>query len=590
MNVLPRASAYSEEIVEIPTNVSVNKKGYVYYNADTYWTDSKDKSHKYAGHTKVCIGKILIPGSDWTDDPRMHPNSNYYRLFDVEKLPVAPERADSISVGVICAVSHLSSEIGLTGVLAEVFGEEDARLILDLAMYMLVQESAVFQHFPHWGRSHALFSETVRSDSYISVFERENITIPKINLFKTLWARKVITDGKVFFCYDSTNVNSQAEGVFLVEKGHAKDDPSLCQVNTDYVVRQSDGLPVTFTTFPGSINDMAEASEMIAFFEKLLGSDEWKKSRQEITLVSDRGYISEENVSLMDDAGVGFLLMLRRNMGITDSLLEQHAPSVRSSANYIAERDQYAMTLASPLFEGDTLERYFHIVWDSVLESRHRKCLFNEVANTEKRIRKMIERKTRISEEEAFRYKKWFTLELNEAGTLNVKKRGRGKGTKPVTAYVICSAARNTESIDQYLHKCGYYILVTSEKMSAEEALLAYSKRDCVEKVFMALKSFLGMDKIGTQTDESIHAKSLIWFVAAILHSLLFTGTKDLRVSDRKTFTVPSVVDLLEEINSDKNLMTSQYERRYKPNRKQSDILKALGISTTDIDDRISVL
>ena len=98
------------------------------------------------------------------------------------------------------------------------------------------------------------------------------------------------------------------------------------------------------------------------------------------------------------------------------------------------------------------------------------------------------------------------------------------------------------------------------------------------------------MDKIGTQTDESIHAKSLIWFVAAILHSLLFTGTKDLRVSDRKTFTVPSVVDLLEEINSDKNLMTSQYERRYKPNRKQSDILKALGISTTDIDDRISVL
>ena len=84
---MPRASAYSEEIVEIPTNVSVNKKGYVYYNADTYWTDSKDKSHKYAGHTKVCIGKILIPGSDWTDDPRMHPNSNYYRLFDVEKRP-----------------------------------------------------------------------------------------------------------------------------------------------------------------------------------------------------------------------------------------------------------------------------------------------------------------------------------------------------------------------------------------------------------------------------------------------------------------------------------------------------------------------
>ena len=44
---MPRASAYSEEIVEIPTNVSVNKKGYVYYNADTYWTDSKGCSYFY---------------------------------------------------------------------------------------------------------------------------------------------------------------------------------------------------------------------------------------------------------------------------------------------------------------------------------------------------------------------------------------------------------------------------------------------------------------------------------------------------------------------------------------------------------------
>lgn len=213
-----------------------------------------------------------------------------------------------------------------------------------------------------------MFSEKIRSDSYISVFEREHLTIPKINQFKTLWAKKVIGDGKLYFCYDSTNVNSQAEGSFLVEKGHAKDDPSLCQVNTDYVVRQSDGLPVTFTAFPGSINDMAEASEMISFFEKLIGSEEWHSKEPEITLISDRGYISEENVSLMDDAGIGFLLMLRRNMGITDAMLEEHAEEIRSSLNYIADRDQYAKSFMAPLFDGDERERCFHIIWDPVLK------------------------------------------------------------------------------------------------------------------------------------------------------------------------------------------------------------------------------
>ncbi|MCR5294037.1 MAG: hypothetical protein K6E30_02525 [Lachnospiraceae bacterium] len=57
--------------------------------------------------------EIEDPGSDWTGGPRMHPNGNYYKLFDIQKLPAAPERADSISVGVITAVARLSVDSGL---------------------------------------------------------------------------------------------------------------------------------------------------------------------------------------------------------------------------------------------------------------------------------------------------------------------------------------------------------------------------------------------------------------------------------------------------------------------------------------------
>ena len=106
----------------------------------------------------------------------------------------------------------------------------------------------------------------------------------------------------------------------------------------------------------------------------------------------------------------------------------------------------------------------------------------------------------------------------------------------------------------------------------------------------MALKSFLGMDKIGVDSDDSIHAKSLIWFIAAILHSLIFSKTTALRVNDRKSFTVPSIIDLLEEITADKNLATGKYERRYKLIKKQNSILNALQISAEDIDSCIENL
>ena len=573
--------------VDIPTNVSVSN-GYVYYNLTSEWISGKaNPDKKRAEHKKRLIGKSVLGNGDWKKDRRMIPNDAYFQLFEKEKLPEPPVRADNISVGVYTAIQKISAGSGLSSILAEVFDEEQAQLILDLAMYMIMQESAVFQHFPHWGRNHALFSESVRSDSYICNFQKNSLSLSKINQFKRLWARKAIDDGKLFFCYDSTNVNSQAEGVFLVQKGHAKDDPALDQVNTDYVVRQRDGLPVTFTTFPGSVVDMAEASEMIGFFGKLLD----KETKVSITMICDRGYISEDNVLEMDNAKIGFLLMLRRNMGITQELIIKNESSVKSSVYYIPELDQYGKTVPGRLFDGDTKTRYFHIIWDPVLEAKHRKKLFSDLAGKEKAVEKAIDRKARFTEDELKKFRAWFDLEIEPADPVNVKMRGRGSGReKEVPTYIIKGAAKSHMRIDQDAKQCGYYILVTSRPMTISQVLEAYSKRDCVEKVFMALKSFLGMDKIGVDSDDSIHAKTLIWFVAAILHSLIFNKTAGLRVNDRKSFTVPAIIDLLEEITADKNLVTGKYERRYKPIKKQSRILNAMQLTVKDIDSCIENL
>ena len=557
-------------IVPIPKNCSVTKQGYVLYNLTTYWTDSVDGSHKYGDHEKLLIGKIVGDRDNWQTERRMYPNDNYFKQFKPEELPEYPEKSNNISVGLFTVVSCLTESIGLNTILCDVFGVINARLILDLACYMLSQESAVFQHYPHWARSNAIFSETISSDTTISEFLNDNISLSDINLFKEKWARHSIGNGKIYLCYDSTNVNSRATGVMLVQKGWAKDDKSLLQVNTDYVVRQEDGVPVTFTTFPGSITDIAEASETLKFFDNLLKDSAGAgdngitgqnnaspdKPNLEITMVCDRGYISRDNVEDMDNAGIDFLLMLRKNMGICDKLIEQYGTQVQDSDNYLFDKHVQAMTVEASLFDEGSDNRYFHIVWDGNLQMLHRTNTYNEFQQKRNKLNNLVDRKTVITKDEAKNFNEWFELDLEANKTVTTKSK------KEVEGFIIKSFKCKKEELNKSIAKCGFYILVTSKSMTADEAITSYRKRDCVEKVFYALKSFLGMNKYGVHSDNAYHSKALIWFIAAILHAYIFSKTKDLRLNERKNYTVPCIIDLLEEITADKNCNYSDPHRQ----------------------------
>jgi len=208
-------------------------------------------------------------------------------------------------------------------------------------------------------------------------------------------------------------------------------------------------------------------------------------------------------------------------------------------------------------------------------------------------LEKAINRKIHYSEDQLKGFRKWFDLEVTEDGSLSTGKRGRGNKGKitDVPAFVILRAQKNFNRIDQDLEKCGFYILVTSKDVPTLEAMTAYRKRECVEKVFMALKSFLGMNKIGAQSDDAIIGKSFIWFIAAILHALIFDQTKELRSSNnKKSFTTPAIIDLLEEIKGDRNISTGTYKRRYKTIAKQNKILSALNLSLDTVDEIIADL
>jgi transposase len=610
--IMGKIARTAENLFSFPKGAFVVNHKYLYINTSNHYVKKEDRKTKgergYTGHDQACIGVVMNPDDE--NCRQFYANKFYHEKIlnkDLNKgqnkkqpeLPEPPETADSVSVGFHCFISNAAEQKNLISALTEVFGTDDTRQILDLANYMISRESAVMQHYPAWAREHALFSETIRDDSFLGKFLRGSLTIPKINCFKKKWASQNIGDGKVYLCYDSTNVNSQAEGVCIVQKGFAKDDKTLPQVNTDYVVRQADGMPLTYMHSPGSVADIAQAQEMIKFFDGITDKDGKNVS---IVLVCDRGYISENNLKQMDEAGIGYLLMLRTSFGKHKELCDKFADRIHAFDKMLSspndEDEKYGVTDEIKLVEnGRTC--YAHVIWSENLYKEKRSAFDKDVMERKARLADFIQDSANLSftDEEIEENideltRKLFTLKREQTGLKIVqKKTGKGRDARtegvPTPTFRITGFSDDIGAFDRERMKCGMYVLVSSERITAQQAIDGYSRRDCVEKMFEALKSHMGMDKIGVTSEEAMHGKGLVWFVASILYSMLSNGTSALRARDKKHFTVPAMVDELEAIKADKDLASGTYGRRYKLTKRQGDILGCWGIKEKDIDECI---
>lgn len=567
----------------IPKGANVLKTGAVYINDKNYKVEPKDGRKPYVSHVKLCIGKVSE-----TDKTKFYANDNYRKKYLKETLPLPHEKSDSLSVGVYAAAVEADKNTGVTKTLLESgFKEEEIALLKDLALYMVEAETAVFQHFPAWARNNATFSETIMDDTQISRFLKE-LGFSRIQLFKDNWLKRVLRLGdKVFLCYDSTNVNSQAEGVSILEKGHAKDDSTLDQVNTEYVVRQEDGMPVAYMQYPGSIVDIAEADKMIQY----LGS--FNKDVK-IVVVCDRGYISEDNVISFKKQNLDYLLLVKSNLNLTiaKTILSLHAEEVKDIYScYIPEVDKFGKTFKEKLFSGSDIESFVHLIFDKKLENEHRNTLLNKIRLQKAEIEKAIERKTNFTEENLKKYY-LFSLETELSEAIIAPKKGRNRGKVEQPSYVIKSFKEKDDMIKKEFSYCGFYMLASSDKMTVLEAINAYSGRDSVEKVFQCLKSFLGMGKYGVHSEASMVGKTFLWFLASILRSHISHKLSSLHADteDKKTFTTPASLDSLAAIQADKNLSSGKYERRYTLTKAQRQICKALSVEESSIDEIIASL
>ncbi len=544
---------YLKALVDIPNLtgkiVTQKKKGstYIFYEYDRVY----DPARKFNVPKRAVIGKLSAD-----DDGKMHPNPNFQKYFPTVPLSTINaeiSRSCCLRIGSWVVVSEIIRHYGLFDLVDDIVGK-DAGLFLDLAAYSIVSENNAGQYYPDYAYNHPLFTQDMRifSDSKVSELL---CTMPQWCSVEFLnrWNAKRDHREKIYISYDSTNKDCQAGDIEMVEYGHSKSGHGLPVFNFSVAYDKTNRVPLFYEEYPGSIVDVSQLQYML----------EKAKSYgyRRCGFILDRGYFCKENIQYMDSCGYEFIIMVKGKKRFISELILRNKGSFEIDRGcFIRGYRIYGKTVKARLYADDEIDRYFHLFHSTALEHSQRSNLELKLEKMGRLLEKYRMKPVKLSDV----YRHYFELYYNEKSKALVHWKER------------------SDVIQRELSLCGYFSIVTSEKMSAQEAIDLYKSRDSSEKLFRSDKTFLGNRSLRICSQQSADAKIFVEFVALIIRSRLYTLLKDEmeRMERRPNFmTVPAALKELEKIE-----MVRQYDGVYRLDhavtKTQKTILNAVGLNS----------
>lgn len=532
---------------------------YVYYQYDTNYRPER----KYNMPKRTTIGKVC------QDDPTMmYPNPSYLKYYPDEQLPQLSDihRSSCLRVGTYLVIDKIVHHYHLQGYLKDMIGDKYG-LFLDLCAYTIIMENNAAQYYPDYAYNHPLFTEDMKiySDSAVSKFLHA-ITKDESIHFLNAWNAHRDHRSKIYISYDSTNKKCQAGDIELVETGHSKLGQSDTIFNMSIAYDRTNREPLFYEDYPGSITDIVQLTAMIekakAFGYKHAG------------FILDRGYFSEPNIRFMDENGYEFVIMVKGMKKMVSQIILANKGSFEEVYScMIHEYGIPGTTIAMPVFKGDTKERYVHIYFNEYRAATEKAQLLQKIDTMTKYLKKHQGRALHPDSV----YGHYFDIMYYHPGKKDE---------------VLQAAVPREEVIEREMKLCGYFCIMTSEKMNAREALLLYKSRDDSEKLFRGDKSYLGERAERVYAIEPFEAKIFIEFVALIVRSRIYISLiEQMKEEDRRMnyMTVPAAIRELEKIEMIR-YANGEYRLDHTLTKVQKDILKAFKLDERAVREKLQFL
>jgi hypothetical protein len=255
--------------------------------------------------------------------------------------------------------------------------------------------------------------------------------------------------------------------------------------------------------------------------------------------------------------------MVKGRKELVSSLVEENLGTFETKrSNSIRAYRVYGKTVTSRLYENDTRDRYFHIYFNPSKQAAEREHLEQAWDKMTTFLDKHLGEVLTLGKT----YHHYYALKFDKDGHL-------------------ISYEERADVAERELKLCGYFCIVTSEEMSASQALIHYKGRDISEKLFCSDKSFIGSKSMRVHYGESLSAKIFIEFIALIVRNRIYNLLKEtmLRMEAKYNYmTVPAALRELEKIEMVRR-NKGQYKLDHAVTKKQKVILSSFGLSEADI-------
>jgi hypothetical protein len=529
---------------------------YINYEYDRVYLPDK----QYNIPKRTTIGKQCDD-----DETMMRPNANYLKFFPDAELPGADGRTDRSSclrIGAHLVIQKIIEGYRLDGMAQRLIGR-DAGLFLDLAAYSIVAENNAGQYYPDYAYNHPIFTHGMKiySDAKVSEF-LGGLTAGQSAAFLNEWNGSRDRSERIYISYDSTNKACQAGDIEIAEFGRSKDGLGKPVFNYSVAYDQGNREPLFYEAYPGSIVDVSQLQLML---EKAEGF-----GYKDVGFILDRGYFSKENIRFMDKHGYDFIIMVKGMKDLVSGLvLESKGTFEESRRCSIRQYRVNGTTVKGRLFPSDEEDRYFHIYYSDSKCASEREAVEAKIERMAKYMEKHEGKAVRIDRS----FERYFELFYHNDGKTDER---------------FMFGREREDVVEREIRLCGYFVIVTSQEMTAKEALSLYKSRDGSEKLFRGDKSYLGNRSLRVQSDEAIDAKIFVEFVALIVRNKIYTCLKDAMVENdkkRNYMTVPAAMRELEKIEMVR-LPDGVYRLDHAVTAVQKDILKAFRLDATYVKNK----
>ena len=369
------------------------------------------------------------------------------------------------------AVLAMARDQGYEMALAEVFGKKAASAWLTAMTYRLC-DAGPAQCISDWLAEQYLGGKSKLSSQRLSELyascNQEKFDQFWVERFKhSQQANKGAAGGIRYCAFDSTSIGTYSASIADAAYGHSKQDEGIPQINLAIVMDQATGEIIYAHAYEGSINDKATYSFI---FEKMVQAG---FPMDQVILVTDRGYPSNEALSQMMQEGSHFLTAypIAKN-----SSLEKWAVGhvdLMESASVTNPGLRLGVHTQQEKWKVGQIEKtvYVHYYYDASVAGDTRKELNTMVAMAVD----LLNKGQRIDDD------------LMKIVKPYIKKKQVSDSSphmKPVIRWVI-----NNEELKRALDRAGYHVLKTDCLADPVEAHRLYSLRQEIEQGFDQLKT-----------------------------------------------------------------------------------------------------